>query len=1090
MRVVEASRFWPAVAQALSRKQPPHLTMPFVSYAQNFEDVMLWRALGHIEKGFYIDVGAQSADLDSVTRAFSERGWRGINVEPHPFYFEELVQRRPFDINLCTAVGDSVGTLTMNFVGATGLSTANDQIAARHAAAGHALNRAEVGLTTLANLWEAHVPPHQAVHFLKVDVEGFEAAVLAGNDWKTKRPWVVVVEATLPNSRTESHDEWEAGLLKEGYTHVYADGLNRFYVANEQRELGNAFKYPPNVFDDFVAARLIEVQRRAKVIECELADERTRTASTERELASSKQALASSEKALASSQSALVSYERALVESRQRIELAEVSAIEARARDLQMRVKVSELQAEVSARDASIAEANQRMESVSAQYRNLLSSSSWRLTAPLRKVASAIPRSAWRQGRRIVKALWWALTPWRLPARLRFLRNQREGRVAPQSFTEPSGPVKLDVSNDQALSDACDLPLDQILWPAQAPQAIIDRWSAARFCIDTLRNRADVRARFPRALSDPSGSGFTRWLVDDYGSELKLSESANQELRTLLSEDVAASARQMFLFRMDIRTSLPHGLTPHGQGALFRWFMRYGRHELNLRTEEVLWLLMQAAENPALELVRAFLFTPEWQKIHPAGLTVFGRTEFAEWFAKKYQTEPGGWLDPCHWPVDISASRQLREAYHACDEWQRQHPEAFRSVVTAMSLIKWLQTGKVSLSEEARNWCASLDAPKVAEELASGGVNLIGHFCCPSGVRVSAEALVDGMNSRGIPTSLRDLRTDVKDEPNHVRFQGLEDFDITLIHTQPEPFFSEAYTRSDLQERSPRTYRIAYWYWEFDSVPESWVAHSANVDEVWAATEFVAKGLRERLSVPVKTLFPGVRLGNYTRRTREYFGIRDDAFVFLFNFHMNSVMERKNPLGLIRAFKLAFQSDPSVLLVVKTMFGHHHPSQMELLREAAIGCNVQIIDEVYNADEVLSLTDICDAYVSLHRSEGLGLTMAEAMLMGKPVIATNYSGNVDFMDASNSLLVPFELVQLGQQLPPYDADLMWAEPSIEHAAAFMRRVVDDPEWARELGARAKASAEVSLSVETAAAKVAQRLAEIQQQRYPSPGEQA
>ena len=114
--------------------------------------------------------------------------------------------------------------------------------------------------------------------------------------------------------------------------------------------------------------------------------------------------------------------------------------------------------------------------------------------------------------------------------------------------------------------------------------------------------------------------------------------------------------------------------------------------------------------------------------------------------------------------------------------------------------------------------------------------------------------------------------------------------------------------------------------------------------------------------------------------------------------------------------------------------------------------------------------DACDAYVSLHRSEGLGLTMAEAMLMGKPVIATNFSGNVDFMDDSNSLLVRHELVKLGKPIPPYDADLEWAEPSEEHAAQLMRRVYEDQEWAREVGARGKASAETNLSLEAAGQK--------------------
>ena len=1064
--------------------------MPFVSYAQNFEDVMLWRALGHVERGFYIDVGAQSADLDSVTRAFSERGWRGINIEPHPFYFAQLLERRPLDVNLCTAVGSSVGTLTMNFVEATGLSTANDQIAAGHAAAGYALNRAEVGLTTLAKLWDEHVPPHQAVHFLKVDVEGFEAAVLAGNDWTKKRPWIVVVEATLPNSRTESHGEWESALLSAGYIHIYSDGLNRFYIAEEHRELVDSFKYPPNVFDDFVAAQLVDLQQRAAYTESELSVGRERIAFAEKVSVELQRRVALVESELAKERARIAFAEEALVESRQRIELAETSAIEARACGRQMQVEISGLRREVGVRDALIAEANQRTEIVAAQYRDILASSSWRITAPLRKVVSAIPGSAWRYARRATKAAWWVVTPWRLPARVRFLRGRRAGTLHIQS--KPGVIAMLDLTSDQDLLDASGLSFDQVLWPAQSPETIVDKWSAARFCIDTLRTRADARARFPEALSDPSRSGFAQWLIEDHGGQLNLSERARQELRNLLREDVAASARQFFLFRADIRVHLPHGLTPCGQRELFRWFMHEGRSELDLKTEEILWLLMQAAENPALEMVRAFLFTPEWQKMHPDGLTVFGRAAFSEWFAANYgvAVAPGSWLEPSTWPVSISAARQLREAYYARDEWQKRHPDAFVSAVTANSLITWLQSGDASLTEEARLWCAALDSQKVAEELASAGVNLIGHFCCPSGVRVSAEALVEGMHSLGIQTSLRDLRTDIKDEPNHIRFQGLEDFDTTIIHTQPEPFFHEAYARSDLHERSPRTYRIAYWYWEFDSVPESWIDHAAKVDEVWAATEFVAKGLRERLSVPVKTLFPGVRLGPYTRRNREYFGIRDDAFVFLFNFHMNSVMERKNPLGLIRAFKRAFRPDEPVFLVVKTMFGHHHPAQMDSLREAAIGCNVQIIDEVYDADEVLSLTDVCDAYVSLHRSEGLGLTMAEAMLMGKPVIATNYSGNVDFMNTSNSVLVPFELVKLGRQLPPYDADLMWAEPSIEHAAASMRRIVDEPAWARELGARAKASAEMVLSVDAAARRVAQRLAEIKAQRIFVPDERA
>ena len=225
--------------------------MTFISYAQNFEDIILWRALKHIENGFYIDVGAWSPDLDTVTRAFYEHGWRGINVEPNYEFHAQLQARRTRDINLRIAISDKPGTLVMNFLSNPGLSTLDEAIAQRHARTGLTIDKQDVVVTNLATLWKQHVPEDQDVHFLKVDVEGLEEAALRGNDWSKYRPWIVVVEATLPMSQQESHDTWEPMLLAADYRFAYADGLNRFYVAHEHAELLPAFKYPPNFFDDF-----------------------------------------------------------------------------------------------------------------------------------------------------------------------------------------------------------------------------------------------------------------------------------------------------------------------------------------------------------------------------------------------------------------------------------------------------------------------------------------------------------------------------------------------------------------------------------------------------------------------------------------------------------------------------------------------------------------------------------------------------------------------------------------------------------------------------------------------------------------------
>jgi FkbM family methyltransferase len=259
-------------------------TMTFISYAQNFEDVMLWRALKHIEGGFYIDIGAWSEDIDSVTRAFYSRGWRGINVEPNSDYYAQLQMIRTRDINLRIAVSDKAGTLIMNFFSNTGLSTLDEALSKKYSHSGLRINKQEVEVTTLTDLWRQYVPKFQAVHFLKIDVEGFELAVLKGNDWSKHRPWIVVVEATQPLTQVESHDSWEPILINANYLFAYADGLNRFYVANEHAEILNAFKYPPNFFDNFKTSALQKTEDKAQQLVASLIAERERSDNLNREL--------------------------------------------------------------------------------------------------------------------------------------------------------------------------------------------------------------------------------------------------------------------------------------------------------------------------------------------------------------------------------------------------------------------------------------------------------------------------------------------------------------------------------------------------------------------------------------------------------------------------------------------------------------------------------------------------------------------------------------------------------------------------------------------------------------------------------------
>jgi FkbM family methyltransferase len=223
------------------------------AYGQNCEDVMLWRCFADGKPGFYIDVGAMHPLLDSVTFSFYEEGWRGVNVEPNPAYHRLLARFRPRDVNLNLAVAEAPGQATLTVVENTGLSSLDAENGRRAEALGHSTSTAEVKVTTLETICAEFAPA--TIDFLKVDAESWEEKVLRGGDWQRYRPRVVLVEATEPNSQTPAWANWDPLLRKASYRLVYFDGMNRFYVAEEQAALARHFETPPGYFDDYVHFR-------------------------------------------------------------------------------------------------------------------------------------------------------------------------------------------------------------------------------------------------------------------------------------------------------------------------------------------------------------------------------------------------------------------------------------------------------------------------------------------------------------------------------------------------------------------------------------------------------------------------------------------------------------------------------------------------------------------------------------------------------------------------------------------------------------------------------------------------------------------
>lgn len=242
-------------ARQIEQKKAPVLPTPakpdvgITSYAQNFEDVMLWRALGRVENGFYIDVGAHDPVVDSVSKAFYEHGWRGVHVEPLPEYAEALRNDRPDERVVQAVLTEHPGSQTFYHIPKTGLSTGTEEFAHRHERSGWQVNEITVPATTLAALFDEI--GSRAIHWLKIDVEGMEAEVLAGWGTHPARPWIVVIEATEPCSQIPNWHLWERHLLTHDYTFTYFDGLNRFYIHQDHLELLSLMAIPPNIFDGF-----------------------------------------------------------------------------------------------------------------------------------------------------------------------------------------------------------------------------------------------------------------------------------------------------------------------------------------------------------------------------------------------------------------------------------------------------------------------------------------------------------------------------------------------------------------------------------------------------------------------------------------------------------------------------------------------------------------------------------------------------------------------------------------------------------------------------------------------------------------------
>lgn len=377
-----------------------------------------------------------------------------------------------------------------------------------------------------------------------------------------------------------------------------------------------------------------------------------------------------------------------------------------------------------------------------------------------------------------------------------------------------------------------------------------------------------------------------------------------------------------------------------------------------------------------------------------------GREDFAGWCSGFLAAEYGG----------TPAGRAM---------WP---PDAAPEPVRASLALTGYWTGKTGVGEHLRGTAAAL---------RQAGCDDFVVVDCPSGrmQRADGTPLPDGT-------------------PLRVR--------CNIVHMNAETALEDWSRMRALRLDAERT--VGWWAWELESLPARWLMSFSYFDELWAISAFTAQALRRPGLRPVRVVPQSVALpGRFTAAPRASFGLQDGETVFLFMFDPHSFVTRKNPEGVVRAFEQAFPAgDEPVRLVIKTHHGADFPDMLATLRALSGDPRVEVRDGYISRDELLGLVAAADAFVSLHRSEGFGRGPAEAMLLGKPVILTDYSGTQDFADADVALLVPCRLVPVAPDEYIGVEGQRWAEPDVAAAAAHMRWVLHNPDAARALGLRAQA----------------------------------
>jgi glycosyltransferase involved in cell wall biosynthesis len=499
--------------------------------------------------------------------------------------------------------------------------------------------------------------------------------------------------------------------------------------------------------------------------------------------------------------------------------------------------------------------------------------------------------------------------------------------------------------------------------------------------------------------------------------------------------------------------------------------------------------LLDAGRPPDDSAYRAFEFLPSGLRVDARMRRAY-RKGFAE-FRKGATGEPpspfgpqgeDGFLKWLNEPIDQArkgVSRYMLTVYEDRPDVQKAFPDPTNG--DAALFRHWYNTYGAQELNLPMEFVRKRAVPITSSAPAS--VNVAGYFRAELGIGAAARSLITALEAAHVPLNTvtfdRTANRLAHSFTDRSTIDGSADINIVCIN----PDQISAFAEQAGPEFSSGRYNIGVWFWEVEDFPASLHDAFNYVDEIWVASEFMRQTFlkvspKRIFKFPLPVLPPTIDR-SLTRADLHL----PEQFIFLFSFDFLSVLERKNPLGLAQAFTSAFGAGEGPRLVIKTINGDKRTLELEKLKYAIRGRpDIVLMDGYLDATKNATLTALSDCYVSLHRSEGFGLTIAEAMALGKPAIATGYSGNLEFMTPENSYLCPSTQSEVGPEREPYPADSHWSEPDIAAAAELLRWVYEHPEEAKTRGARAAADIRALRSPATAGRIISDRLSVIRRRR--------